>query len=193
MPHDRLPPTAAWRHQGSREGFEVLFIDEREDGWRFRGHTAAIQDGEVWAVTYLLDVDARWRTRAARLSGRPASGERALEIEADGEGHWWADGVVVPELNGCLDLDLESSAFTNALPVRRLELTPGGEAQAPAAYVRALGLGLERLEQSYRRRADDGPGERYDYAAPRFDFHCELVYDAAGLVREYPEIATRVA
>jgi uncharacterized protein len=192
MAYDRLPSTAAWRHQRAREGFEVLFVEPRGDGWRFHGHTAAIEDGEAWSVTYRLDIDDRWRTRAARISGRSAPGERIREIETDGEGHWSADGVARPALDGCLDLDLESSAFTNALPVHRLRLSPGAEAQARAAYVRALDLGLERLEQSYRRLADDGPGERYDYVSPSFDFGCELVYDAAGLVLHYPGIAIRV-
>jgi hypothetical protein len=39
-----------------------------------------------------------------------------------------------------------------------------------------------------------GPGrERYDYTAPAFEFRCELVYDAAGLVLDYPGIASRAA
>jgi hypothetical protein len=59
--------------------------------------------------------------------------------------------------------------------------------------VRALDLAVERLEQRYVR-IDDGPGlKRYDYTSPAFDFRCELVYDAAGLVLDYPGIASRAA
>jgi hypothetical protein len=88
-------------------------------------------------------------------------------------------------------VDLESSSLTNAFPVRRLGLPPGGRAEAPAAYVRALDLHVDRLEQRYVR-IDDGTGlERYDYASPAFDFRCELVYDQAGLVIDYPGIAAR--
>ena len=49
---------------------------------------------------------------------------------------------------------------------------------------------MERLEQSYRRLADDS-GRRFHYAAPAFDFECELSYDRAGLLMEYPGIASR--
>jgi uncharacterized protein len=59
--------------------------------------------------------------------------------------------------------------------------------------VRALDLGVERLEQRYLRTDDGGSRERYDYAAPGFEFRCELVYDEYGLVLDYPGIAVRAA
>ena len=77
---------------------------------------------------------------------------------------------------------------TGASPRTRV----GARADAPAVYVRALDLRVERLEQEYLRIADDGDRRRFDYRSPGFDFACELVYDAAGLVLEYPGIATRV-
>ncbi len=73
--------------------------------------------------------------------------------------------------------------------MHRLALAVGAAAEAPAAYVRADGLAIERLEQRYERIAD----RRYDYRAPAFDFRCELAYDRHGLVLEYPGIAVRVA
>jgi hypothetical protein len=64
-------------------------------------------------------------------------------------------------------------------------------AAAPAAYVRAVGLAVERLEQTYVRVTDQSTCQRYDYAAPAFDFGARLVYDQAGLVLDYPQIAVR--
>jgi len=48
-------------------------------------------------------------------------------------------------------------------------------------------------QASYVRLEDDGPRQRFDYTAPRFDFRCVLVYDESGLVLDYPGIASRVA
>jgi hypothetical protein len=96
-------------------------------------------------------------------------------------------------LDGCLDVDLESSALTNAFPAHRLGLDIGEATQAPAAYVRAADLSVERLEQRYFR-LDNGPrGERYRYTAPAFDFECDLTYDEVGLVLDYPGLAIRAA
>lgn len=66
------------------------------------------------------------------------------------------------------------------------------EADAPAAYVRVVDLAVERLEQRYFRMDDQSTHERYLYSAPRFDYSGELVYDAHGLLLDYPGIAERV-
>jgi hypothetical protein len=90
-----------------------------------------------------------------------------------------------------MDVDLESSAMTNALPVHRLRLAVGAGAGAPAAYVHAASLNVDRLEQAYLRITDDSARQRYDYAAPAFDFTSRLGYDRSGLVLDYPGIAVR--
>jgi hypothetical protein len=112
-------------------------------------------------------------------------------LEVDQTGRWLVDGDPAPHLDGCRDVDLESSAMTNALPVHRLGLAAAEQADAPAAYVRALDLSVERLEQTYRRIGDEGARQRYDYAAPAFDFTSRLVYDESGLVLDYPGVARR--
>ena len=172
---------AAWEHVGARRGFEVVSIG---DG-RFEGVTAAVEDGEAWAVRYVIELDEQWRTTTAEITSLAA---RTI-LEHDGDGHWTVDGSHDPELDGCLDVDLASSALTNAFPVRRLDLAVGQHAEAPAAYVRATDLRVERLEQRYVRLS----ATRYRYSAPRFEFQTTLVYDDMGYVTDYPGIATRVA
>lgn len=160
---------AAFRHHTSRDGFEVVFMDRH----RFEGQTTGVADGRPWALRYAIEVDADWRTRRADVGG--------LVLERDGAGHWRVDGEPAPALDGCLDVDLEASAFTNAFPVAR------GATDAPAAWVR-FGGEVERLEQTYRRSG----ARTYDYACPELGFRAELVYGADGVVLEYPQIASRV-
>jgi uncharacterized protein len=81
--------------------------------------------------------------------------------------------------------------MTNALPVRRMGLPVAARAAAPAAYIRAGGLAVERLEQTYLRTADEASCQHYDYTALAFDFAARLVYDESGLVLDYPGIAVR--
>ncbi|MGH3311981.1 MAG: putative glycolipid-binding domain-containing protein [Streptomyces sp.] len=139
-----------------------------------------------------MEADRSWTTRGARISGRSAAGSRTTTLTADGAGHWRIDGEAAAHLDGCRDADLESSAMTNAFPVRRMRLAAGARAEAPAAYVRAADLAVERLEQTYERVTDEAGQQHYDYAAPVFDFACRLVYDNSGLALAYPGIATRV-
>ena len=91
-------------------------------------------------------------------------------LKADGKGHWLVNGGNAPQLDGCLDVDLDSSAMTNALPVRGLGLAVAPRAAAPAACVRAADLAVDRLEQAYQRTPDQGVRQCCDYTAPAFDF-----------------------
>jgi hypothetical protein len=188
-----LPPpaTACWLHREARSGFEVAYFRSQEDGWAMDGTTAAVEDTKTWIVTYSIRLDAGWATRSARIMARTAAGLRETLLEVDQTGRWLVDGDPAPHLDGCRDVDLESSAMTNALPVHRLGLAAGRQADAPAAYVRALDLSVDRLEQTYRRIADEGARQRYEYAAPAFDFTSCLVYDESGLVLDYPGVARR--
>lgn len=191
MSFNALPVTAAWQHRGARLGFEVAYFQPAGQGYHINGCTTAVEDGQTWVVTYAIRLDEIWITRSARITGRSASGIRQVQLEADGLGRWQVDGEAASHLDGCLDVDLESSAMTNALPVHRMGLRVGARASAPAAYVRALDLSVERLGQDYTRTADEGRSQRYDYAAPVFGFAGRLAYDESGLVLDYPGIAVR--
>lgn len=192
MTFDADPPaSAAWRHHGSRQAFETVFVRSSRRGWHLQGHTAGVEDGVAWTVRYVIAVDRGWRTRRAQVWAWTATGSHRRTLAGDGSGSWEVDGQPAPALDGCLDVDLESSACTNTFPVHRLAAEVGRGYEAPAAYVRVAGLDVQRLEQRYTRRADGEAGPQFDYEAPAFDFRCRLTYDRHGLVLEYPGIASR--
>ena len=120
-----FPQLAAWRHRDARVGFEVAFFARIADGLRVDGHTAAVEEGEPFAVRYEIVLDEGFRTRSATIVGRSATGPAERRVEADGEGGLRIDGTPDPALDGCLDIDLEASAMTNAFPVRRMALATG--------------------------------------------------------------------
>ena len=102
-----------------------------------------------------------------------------MRVHADGSGRWLIDDAAAEHLDGCIDIDLESSACTNTLPVHRLALGVGEAGESSAVYLRALDLDIERLEQRYHRVADDDTTrQRFHYSTPRFD------YDDYGLALE---------
>ena len=107
-------------------------------------------------------------------------------------GAWQVEGKPAPELDGIFDVDLESSSFTNAFPVHRLALAVG------EARRRARGLGA-RLDARRRaaRAALHAPARRRGRAGAfrllvAGDFECVLVFDASGLVLDYPGIANAI-
>ena len=134
MPFAAPPAAAAWQHHDARLGFEVSYFQPFQPfqpsqagspGYHINGCTTAVEDGQSWVVSYAITVDETWATRSARITQRAASGIRRAQLEADGQGRWRVNGEPAAQLDGCLDIDLESSAMTNALPVHRMGLRAG--------------------------------------------------------------------
>lgn len=188
MPWADLPSFAAWRFVEAVTGFEVVYFQPTSDGTRIRGHASAVEDGRPYAVHYEIAVDARWHTREAHVRTDTVELTRSVSLLSDGEGRWTIDGAPAPHLDGLYDVDLEASAYTNALPVHRMDLPQDEVVTASAVYVQALALEVRRLDQTYRRLDD----RRFDYTSEG-GFEALLVYDAAGLVLDYPGIAARYA
>jgi len=186
---DELPHGAAWRLVGALDGFEVVYLGRARGEHRWRGHTTALEGGRTYAVRWELDLDERWHTRRVRVANDTVDGRRTVSLTSDGAGEWAVDGAPAPHLAGLVDVDLEASACTNALPVRRLALPTGEVTSAPAVYVRAVDLAVTRLDQTYRRR----DRWSFDYTSAQGTFRAVLRYDADGLVHDYPGIARRVA
>lgn len=191
MPEDP-PVTAAWTHSGDRYGFESVTVRREAGGWVAIGSTTAVEDGIAWAQSYEIHLDGRDVCRSAvvctRVAAAPAT---TLLLDHDGAGGWTVDGARAGLLDGCLDVDLEASALTNAFPVRRLLAAGVGSASVPAAYAPVHSPGVRRLEQRYVRVGADDRAAAFDYTAPAFGFSARITYDAAGLVLDYPGIAHR--
>jgi hypothetical protein len=187
------PAGASWRHVGARAGFEIAFFDDLRAGNRLVGHTTAHESSALWSVGYDVTVDHSWRTVAVDACNLTDAGAGKLTLTRDSEGTWTANGELQPELEGCFDVDFESSAVTNTLPLHRLDFVEGVGVDVPAAFVRAEDLRVERLEQRYTLIEADPEQIVFRYESSTFDFACDVRYDSSGLVVEYPGIAIRDA
>ncbi|MET0933179.1 MAG: putative glycolipid-binding domain-containing protein [Mycetocola sp.] len=177
----------------ARTGFEVTFFTEMTAGYRLAGHTTAHESAALWSVGCDITVDRSWRTVAVHASTLSAAGERELTLTRDPSGNWTVNGELRPDLDGCVDVDFESSAMTNTLPVHRLDFAEGVAVDVPAAFVRADDLSVERLDQRFTL-IEAGPEQILShYESSTFDVECELRYDSSGLVVDYPGIAIREA
>ncbi len=167
----------AFRHLGVRDGFEVAWFTPPT----LRGGSTFVEQGAGHHIAYEITLAPDGSTSAATIR----SLDRALALTR-ADDTWLVDGVMRPDLSECPDVDLETSAVTNALPVARLGLAVGETGRALAAWVRA-DLTVERLEQTYTRLDE----RRYDYVSDYDGFRAVLEYAVDGLIVEYPGIAIR--
>jgi hypothetical protein len=188
-----LPSFATFQHTGVREGFEAVFFRRPRatgDGYLLEGGTTAVEDGSPWSVHYRIAVDEHWRTTLVDATGISPLGHHALHAACDG-GRWRINDTERPDLDGCVDIDFESSVVTNTLAIHRLDLSATTPQDVPAAFVRADDLRVERVQQSYACTGRSEGRVTFDYTSSTFSFACQLVFDGSGLVEEYPGIGSR--
>src|ERR1700731_523679 len=149
-----------------------------ENGCQLSGLILQAHQDEPYVVSYSIDVDDAWRTRAVQIEVEN-DGQHRITLATDGAGHWLCDGERVRAVENCLDVDLEWSPSTNTLPIRRLGLAVGETKSVAAAWVRFPSLAVQRLDQSYERLDE----RRFRYRSGRFT--ADLTVDEDGMVLQY--------
>jgi len=174
-----------------RPGLEHLRLVTSGRGVVANGLVIGLEAGRPFRIGYEIRCDRRWRVREIRAAA-PDSERPVLELFADGEGHWKrGGGEPVPELDGCIDVDISATPFTNTLPIRRLGLEPGHSEELTITYVRVPELLVGPERQRYgclEAQADSG---LYRFEALPSGFTAELPVDAEGLVIDYPGLFRR--
>jgi hypothetical protein len=95
-------------------------------------------------------------------------------------------------LDGCHDVDIRVTPFTNTLPIRRLALAPGASAELRVGYITVPDLSIRPVRQRYTCLARSESGGIFRYDSLDSGFRADLTVDAHGLVVEYPGIWMRV-
>ena len=173
--------TILWRRAES-PGHESARLSSDGDGWVLAGTAVFAHQGEPCRLDYRITCDHGFQTRTAVVNGWVGEREVDITIEADGAGGWRLNGAECSQVEGCVDVDLNFSPSTNLLPIRRLRLAVGDEAEVRAAWLRFPGFALEPLPQRYRRTGQLA----YRYESAGGAFVRDLTVDGAGFVVSYP-------
>jgi uncharacterized protein len=181
---------AYWSAIGT-QGLEHLILRQGQGGIQADGLVLRFHEGQGLRIGYQVHCDSGWRTQQVmvKLSG---PGEKEVRLLADGNGSWnGPNGEPLEALNGCIDVDIMATPFTNTLPIRRLGLGVGESIEIEAAYVRIPDLQISRSRQRYTCLEKQAGRGRYLYESLDGDFNAQLVVDAEGLVLDYEGIWER--
>jgi hypothetical protein len=187
-----LPRSIAWRRLDLDHGLGAARVSSVPDGFGADGCDVAVDGERLWWVTWGVDVDGGWRTRSFAAAAVGPSGERDLTLVADRSGSWTREGEPAPELDGCTDVDIVSTPFTNTLPIRRLGLAVGESADIRAAWVDVPSLELAVSTQRYTRLEPEEGVDRYRFVALDSGDAYLITVDDDGLVIDYERFAQRV-
>ncbi|WP_431099348.1 putative glycolipid-binding domain-containing protein [Polaromonas aquatica] len=151
---------------------------------------AVNEDSEPFRLVYRLQWDDAWQLRSADFSLAKGGANLSLNLRTDGKGHWQdGEGRSLVELDGCMDIDIWPTPFTNSFPILRQPMAIGERRTFRMAWVCGPDLTVKPQPQAYTRIKDrlylfeslDGSG-----------FKAELPVDGEGIVLDYPELFQRV-
>ena len=175
--------TILWRRLDGA-GHESCRLSFRDPEWHLAGSAVFAHEGRACRLDYLVVCDASWRTISGKVAGWVGEEDVEIEVAADAACGWRLNGRECHEAAGCADLDLNFSPSTNLLPIRRLGLSVGQEAEVRAAWLRFPDFKLEPLAQTYRRTG----AATYVYESAGGSFVAELTVNEAGFVTHYPDL-----
>ena len=179
--------TSSWNEDPERTGLEHLLLGD----CMADGIVLGFDDERgAFRLSYRLTWDESWRVRDVQLAALSGSETKARHLHTDGDGHWrHPDGSPIEALEGCIDVDIWPTPFTNTFPIRRVPTAVGERREFRVAWIVAPDLTLRAQAQAYTRLADrrylfenlDGTG-----------FTAELTVDEDGIVVDYPRLFHRV-
>ena len=166
-------------------GLEHAHINHWGDIIKVRSVVIGHKDGMDYGIHYELTLDPDWTFRSVIF--QRTDGVMKV-LRTDGKGNWTVGDEVLPDLQGCIDIDISGTPFTNTLPIRRNQNWVTGE---PRRFDMAW-VPLDTLEpfkdgQIYTPLG----GGKWRYQAADGSFEAEIAVDGDGLVIDYPGLFRR--
>lgn len=170
-------------------GTDHCALRQRAEGWLLKGTVVGVlEDLRPMLVNYEVHCDENWLTQRVQVERTVGKDTKTLSLSVETGSLWRDSSRELPEVRGCLDVDLSVTPATNTLPIRRLDLDIGKSESVTAAWIKFPDFEIQPLSQRYTRIA------KYVY---RYEsdtgFSAEIVVDDLGLVTTYPGGWERIA
>lgn len=142
----------------------------------------------IFRVKYKITLDTNWSVRAVTI--RCIDKGTSLQLTSNGKGEWTDEhGKVIPALEGCIDIDISCTPFTNTLPIKRLVYEPSKQQEIAVVYISVPDLGYRQVKQGYTLMETNMNESIFQYQSGSFIENIKV--DSEGLVAEYPQLFIR--
>ena len=175
------------------ESVRLLFGPELR--MRASGRLIVAPDAEgTYSAEYELTIDESGIVRRVLVRSTSLGHERQVSLSRSGEGNWLIDdgsGVRRGTYDGAVEVNIENVVFTNALPIRRLNLhRESGEYTQPVIFVALPDLRIAVRDETYRTVSTlDGDPPRAVVCYETGDGEVDLAVTENGLIANFPGLA----
>jgi uncharacterized protein len=166
---------------------ENCLVDITETGTTITSTIIGHYQNKIYKVEYRIRTNENWETTSFEISSRHSNEEHLISFEGDGKGNWRNSGRPVNEFQGCIDIDIPLTPFTNSLPINRIKMLPGDEKEIQVIYLDLLSQEIKAVRQHYRCLS----ATEYQYENIPNDFEATIKVDENGFVVDYPALFVR--
>jgi uncharacterized protein len=168
---------------------ENCLIDTNTNGSLISSTIVGSYDGKIYQVSYHIKTNSHWETVFLEINYRYSNHSQLIQFEGDGKGNWKQDGKNAARFNGCVDVDIALTPFTNTLPIRRLQLQEQQSQEIQVIYCDLLDQKIMPVHQKYTCLS----ATAYHYENIPNDFEATIQVDDSGFVVDYPSLFVRTA
>lgn len=173
--------TRIWK---GKQTFELFSLESHCNQKIAGGIVRGLINNQTVEMKYQVTLDKWWKVRFVKISllARPY---KFLVLSSDYYGRWFnQSNRHLSDLDGCIDIDISATPFTNTLPIRRLDQQLTESQQLKVVYIRVPELEVLPVMQRYTRLSDS----KFRYENISSGFCGELTVDEQGLVLDYPDL-----
>lgn len=173
-------------------GLEHLSIVEDDNGITANSIILAMKEDKPVRILYNICCNSDWKVN--RFDVEIFDDEyKSTALKSDCSGNWKTDsGILLESLEGCIDIDISTTPFTNTIPIRRLSLKTGESREIKVVYVDIYNYSLRPENQRYTCLESNPKGCKYRYENLNSGFMAEFLVDKNGFVIDYPDLFARV-
>jgi uncharacterized protein len=157
---------------------ENCLVDETEYGVEITSVIVGAYQNSIYRVDYKVKTTKTWETILLKVDSQHRNQRQHLTFETNGNGNWTVNGQAEQKLDGCFDVDIPLTPFTNSLPINRLKLTNNQEQQIKVIYCDLLQNNVTAVTQKYVRLSET----MYYYQNVPNDFEAKIEVDQYGFV-----------
>lgn len=180
-----------WQSQEA-PGMEHLYLQETDESIIAHGSVISVADGQPLHMHYRIQCSSSYRFQTLQLELTEPY-QRLFHLSLTDDGHWHDNaGRYFAHLDGCVDIDLSASPFTNTLPIRRLDLHERVPTAIQVVYIDLPELTLSVERQRYTLFQVGTYDSLYRFEHLANGFTADIRVDSDGLVRDYPKLFRRV-
>lgn len=157
---------------------------EKEEMTTVKGYITGEGYEKPWQVNYTLTLNPRWEAQTVFIEVMSEQ-NYTISLHKNELQQWMNEkGEHLAAFDGCVDVDISFTPFTNSLPINRLQLTKGEGQDIRVVYVDVRNGVIKTVKQRYLNKGN----QIYKYENEDSGYISELIIDKDGYVVDYPGI-----